>query len=66
MSVSLPSGLVEEIDNLVEEKVFGSRSEALRFGARLAVIFQQRVHFRADEYGYEETKERLKRGKRVS
>jgi len=68
MSVSIPAGLVGEIDRLVAEKVFGSRSEALRYGARLAVLFQNRVHHRAEEYAYEEAthKEKKKRGKRVS
>ncbi|PSP80799.1 CopG family transcriptional regulator, partial [Halobacteriales archaeon QS_4_69_225] len=33
--VSLPEGLVEELDRLVEEGLFSSRSEALRYGARL-------------------------------
>ena len=66
MSVSIPSGLVKEIDHLVKEKVFGSRSEALRYGARLAILFQKRVHFRAEEYAYEETRKKLDRGKRVS
>ena len=65
-AVSLPMGLVEEIDHLIEKKVFGSRSEALRYGARLAVLFYKRTHFRAEEYGFEETKRRLKRGKSVS
>ncbi|UCE38321.1 MAG: CopG family transcriptional regulator [Thermoplasmata archaeon] len=65
-AVSLPIGLANEIDQLIEEKVFSSRSEALRYGARLAVLFYNRVHFRAEEYGYEETKRRLRRGKRVS
>lgn len=66
MAVSLPSGLVDEIDHLVAEKVFGSRSEALRYGARLAILFQKRLHFKAEEYGYEEIKRRLRRGERVS
>lgn len=35
--VSLPSELVEELDALVEADLFGSRSEALRYGARLVV-----------------------------
>ena len=65
-AVSLPIGLADEIDQLIEEKVFSSRSEALRYGARLAVLFYKRVHFRAEEYGYQETKHRLRRGKRVS
>ncbi len=66
MSVSLPSGLVEELDHLVEMHIFGSRSEALRYGAHLVVLFQDRVHARADEYGYEEIKSRLKRDRNVS
>ncbi len=65
-AVSLPIGLANEIDHLIEKKVFSSRSEALRYGARLAVLFYKRVHFRAEEYGYEETKRRLRRGKSVS
>jgi Arc/MetJ-type ribon-helix-helix transcriptional regulator len=32
--VSLPPELVDELDDLVEEGQFGSRSEALRYGAR--------------------------------
>ena len=64
--VSLPSGLVEELDYLVEKKIFGSRSEALRYGAHLVVLFQNRLHSKAEEYGYQETKSRLKRGKSVS
>jgi len=35
--VALPSKLVERLDALVEDGVFGSRSEALRYGARLVV-----------------------------
>ncbi len=66
MSVSLPMGLAEEIDYLVDEKIFGSRSEALRYGARLAVLFHDRVHSRAEEYAYEETVAGLKRGRNVS
>jgi len=39
--VSLPATLVERLDELVEEDVFGSRSEALRYGARLVVREEQ-------------------------
>lgn len=35
--VSLPDHLVRELDELVEEGKFGSRSGALRYGARLVV-----------------------------
>ena len=66
MAVSLPIGLVKEIDHLVDEKVFGSRSEALRYGARLAVLFRQRIHTRAADYAYEESIQRFQRDRHVS
>ena len=44
--VSLPPGLVDRLDGLVEDGVFGSRSEALRYGARLVV--REAHHERAD------------------
>lgn len=37
VSVSLPSTLAGRLDTLVEEDVFDSRSDALRYGARLVV-----------------------------
>ncbi len=64
--VSLPMGLVEEIDDLVDHKLFGSRSEVLRYGARLAVIYHRRLHTRAEEYALDEIEAGLKRGKDVS
>ncbi len=64
--VSLPAGLVEEIDHIVEEKVFSSRSEVLKYGARLAVLYHKRLHQRAEEYGYDEITQGLNRGKNVS
>ena len=59
--VSLPKGLVEEIDELVRRKVFSSRSEALRYGARLVVLFEKGLHRLAEDYAYEMIKERLER-----
>ena len=59
--VSLPKGLVEEIDELVRRKVFSSRSEAIRYGARLVVLFEKGIHKLAEEYAYEIIKERLER-----
>ncbi len=59
--VSLLKGLVEEIDELVRKKVFSSRSEALRYGARLVVLFEKGVHKLAEDYAYEMIKERLER-----
>lgn len=37
VSVSLPTTLAVRLDRLVEEGVFDSRAEALRYGARLVV-----------------------------
>jgi len=65
--VSLPSELVERLDALVEDGVFGSRSEALRYGARLVVREEhmERIHEQPTERAHEDVKERLER-KRVS
>lgn len=35
--VSLPPGLLDRLDELVERDLFDSRSDALRYGARLVV-----------------------------
>jgi len=64
--VSLPMGLVHEIDELVEQKLFGSRSEVLRYGARLAVIYHRRLHERAEQYALGEVEEGLERGRKIS
>lgn len=61
--VSLPSGLAQEIDVLVEDGEFTSRSEALKFGARLVVLMNRRTHQRAEDYAYDEIREGLRRGK---
>lgn len=65
--VSLPSELVKELDKLVDEGVFSSRSDALRYGARL-VVREQREHRRfhevTDVLAREDIEERLKRKKR--
>lgn len=37
VSVSLPETLVDRPDTLVEENIFESRADALRYGARLVV-----------------------------
>jgi antitoxin ParD1/3/4 len=65
--VSLPPELVKELDALVEQGVFGSRSEAIRYGARLAVREERlaRLHERTDAAAREDVNERLER-KRVS
>lgn len=64
--VSLPEGLVDELDELVEEGKFGSRSEALRYGARLVAreAQQKRIHERASDTAEQDIEDRLER-KRV-
>ncbi len=63
--LSLPGGLADELDKLVEEGSFDSRSEALKFGARLVIIMMKRVHERAEDYAYEEIKEGIRRGRKA-
>ena len=60
--VSLPNGIVKKLNYLVKKGEFQSKSEALRFGARLLVMLEDRLHKRAEEYAYEEIKAGLKRG----
>lgn len=66
--VSLPSELVRELDELVEKGVFSSRSDALRYGARL-VVREEREHLRlhelTDELARRDVETRMER-KRVS
>lgn len=64
--VSLPDALVEELDRLVEEGRFGSRSEALRYGARLVVRESrlQRLHESTTDRARRDVEDRLER-KRV-
>lgn len=61
--VSLPPELVEEIDQLVEEGKFGSRSEALRYGARLVTHEEatKRLHALTAGRAREQVRERLER-----
>jgi Arc/MetJ-type ribon-helix-helix transcriptional regulator len=61
--VSLPPELVERLDRLVEDGVFGSRSEALRYGARLVVREEhlERLHEQADTEVRRDVEERLDR-----
>lgn len=65
--VSLPTGLVEALDELVSEGVFASRSEALRYGARLVVREERihRLHGATEAAARDDVHERLDR-KRVS
>jgi len=64
--VSLPPELVARLDGLVEDGVFSSRSEALRYGARLVVCEErlERLHEAADRGAREDVEQRLER-KRV-
>ncbi|WP_326544620.1 ribbon-helix-helix domain-containing protein [Halopiger djelfimassiliensis] len=65
--VSLPPELVAELDKLVEEGMFSSRSDALRYGARLVVHEERtaRLHELTTEQAGEDIRDRLER-KRVS
>jgi len=65
--VSLPSELVNELDALVEEGVFSSRSDAIRYGVRLVVREEKqyaRLHERADESAREDIQTRMERKKK--
>lgn len=64
--VSLPSELVGDLDELVEAGAFSSRSEALRYGARLVLREQRlaRLHDVTAERARDDVQERLDR-KRV-
>ena len=64
--VSLPKGLAQRIDEFVEKGVFSSRSEALRFGARIVTLPEGRLHERSEDYAYSMIKERLGRAEVVS
>jgi Arc/MetJ-type ribon-helix-helix transcriptional regulator len=59
--ISLPKGLVQQLDALVKKGEFSSRSEALRFGARLVLMLEKRLHERAEDYAYSEIREGLRR-----
>jgi antitoxin ParD1/3/4 len=61
--VSLPPELVNRLNRLVEDGVFESRSEALRYGAQLVVREEhlQRLPEQADEEARRDVAERLER-----
>jgi Arc/MetJ-type ribon-helix-helix transcriptional regulator len=47
--VSLPHALAAEIDELVNIGKFGSRSEAIRFGARLLCMLEGKLHLKEQD-----------------
>ena len=63
--LSLPRGLADELDELVKVGAFDSRSEALKFGARLVILMMRRAHERAEDYAYAEIIEGIRRGERA-
>tara|TARA_Y100000310_G_C20604432_1_gene774776 strand:- start:841 stop:1077 length:237 start_codon:yes stop_codon:yes gene_type:complete len=68
IAVKLPARLKEEIDTMIRLGVFVSRSDALKYGARLAVMFEKMelpLSVRAEEYAADEIKEKFKRIKDV-
>lgn len=66
--VSLPPELVEEIDRLVEAGRFGSRSEALRYGARLVTHEEatKRLHALTQARAREQVQDRLERKRQAA
>ena len=65
--VPLSKGLLGDIDELVESGLFSSRTDVLRYGARLVVLKEKRrIHERAEDYAYDEIKEGIQRGRDVS
>ena len=66
--VKLTPEIKEEIDELVRLGVFASRSEAIKFGIRLMLLIEKldlQISRRAEEYAYEEIKEKFKRIRNV-
>jgi len=61
--VSLPPELVERLDRLVEDGIFGSRSKALQYGARLVVREErlERLHEQTADAARKDIEEWLKR-----
>jgi len=67
--VKLPKALVSEIDKLVEEGRFQTRSDVLRFAARLVLLLERKelpLSIQAERYLYEEWQQKLRRTKNVS
>ena len=65
--VVLPEILVKQMDRLVKEDHFTSRAEIVRYGVRLAIMFEtERLHQRAEDYAYQDIRAGLERGRSVS
>jgi Arc/MetJ-type ribon-helix-helix transcriptional regulator len=68
IAVKLPFRMKEEIDELIRLGVFVSRSDVLKFGARLVIMLEKMelpLSARAEEYALEEIAEKFKRVKNV-
>ncbi len=68
IAVKLPTRLKDEIDDLIDLGLFTSRSDALKFGARLVIMLEKMelpISARAEEYALEEIQEKFKRIKHV-
>lgn len=62
--VKIPSGLAEELDELVEEGRFHNRSEVLRHGARIVVYIERGLiplSVKAEKYAFDEIKNKFER-----
>lgn len=47
--VSIPRALADDIDELVRIGKFGSRSDAIRFGARLLCMLEGKLHLKEQD-----------------
>jgi len=62
--VKLPKIVVKQLDELVKEGRFQNRSDALRFAARLLLLYEKKelpISLLAKEYLYEEWKQKQRR-----
>ncbi len=67
--VKLPKVLVSELDELVKEGKFQTRSDILRFAVRLVLLLERKelpLSLQAEQYLYEEWQQKLRRIKGVS
>lgn len=68
IQIKLSLETLEKIDELVKQRVFASRSEAVKFGVKLILLMKGMelpLSQRAEDYAYEEIKEKLERIRNV-
>ena len=60
--ITMPVGLTEELDELIKAGKYTSRSEALRYAARLLLMLERSTNQKAEHYAYHEIVEGFRRG----